>query len=420
VPHAGTAIEAQIVNFGNTPSQLLERAHAPRGAAHAKPAASLIVAPGQSRLYFNKLLGDSAVLAVAARAERIVTVAADRRASCHGWRPHAPNEAGKELPFHLDTGRAPRLLFGVPFADDQRQATTRFAASGDGRLLYSCGYWDHSLKVTQLADGRSLQSVRAHTDVVSCLALSDDGSTLVTGSRDTTLMVWPLVGHHGGAPSSSAIAGRMGVGGGGAAAAAGLLPDKPRHVLHGHDDEVTCVVVSAALDTVVSGSADGTAIVHALRTGQYVRTVEQPSLHGVDLLALSSTGTLVLFSRTDTSLHTCTFNQRHRQPPLASAAAAERLAAVVFSQSGEVVLTAGEAGAVVLRRAIDLRVLHRLTAGGVGSGPPAPLHCLSLTADEQFVLAGSQSGHLLIWGVPAQAIARSLLDNLDRTLGLSF
>ena len=68
---------------------------------------------------------------------------------------------------------------------------------------------------------------------MSCLALSDDGATLVTGSRDTTLMVWPLV-----------LAGSQ----------RGLLPEKPRHVLHGHDDEVTCVVVSAALDTVLSGS----------------------------------------------------------------------------------------------------------------------------------------------------------------------
>lgn len=73
---------------------------------------------------------------------------------------------------------------------------------------------------------------------------------------------------------------------------------------------------------------------------------------------------------------------------------------------------------VVLRRAVDLRVLHRLAGGGGGSA--VPLHCLALTADEQFVLAGSQSGHLLIWGVPAQAIARNLLDSLDRTLGLSF
>ena len=51
----------------------------------------------------------------------------------------------------VDPARAPRLGFGVPFAGDQHHATTRFAASSDGRLLYSCGYWDHSLKATQLA-----------------------------------------------------------------------------------------------------------------------------------------------------------------------------------------------------------------------------------------------------------------------------
>ena len=192
---------------------------------HAKSAASLITAPTQARLYFNRPLADAALLAVAARADRLVTVAADRRVSSHRWLQHAPLEAGTAPPFHIDPSRAPRLGFGVPFAGDQRHATTRFAASSDGRLLYSCGYWDHSLKATQLADGRSVQSLRPHTDVVrcaalrpptresptaqppsrpassphsgpdpnqvSCLALSDDGGTLVTGSRDTTLMVRP-------------------------------------------------------------------------------------------------------------------------------------------------------------------------------------------------------------------------------------
>lgn len=38
------------------------------------------------------------------------------------------------------------------------------------------------------------QIVRGHLDVVSCLMLSEDGSLLVTGSRDAIVFVWTLVG----------------------------------------------------------------------------------------------------------------------------------------------------------------------------------------------------------------------------------
>eukprot|EP00965_Chrysotila_dentata_P228938 6196889-Pleurochrysis_carterae.AAC.1 len=67
-------------------------------------------------------------------------------------------------------------------------------------------------RCTSVADGRPLQCLRAHSDVVTCVALSEDGSTLVSGSRDTTSMVWSV--------------GRQ------------ALADKPRLVLYGHDDEV--------------------------------------------------------------------------------------------------------------------------------------------------------------------------------------
>jgi WD40 repeat protein len=47
----------------------------------------------------------------------------------------------------------------------------------------------------------------------------------------------------------------------------------PLHILYGHDDAVTSVAVSAELDTVVSGSDDGTIIVHSLREGVYIRSI---------------------------------------------------------------------------------------------------------------------------------------------------
>ena len=116
-----------------------------------------------------------------------------------------------------------------------------------------------SVRCSHLSDGRSLQSLRAHTDVVTCLALTRDGATLVTGARDTTLMVWPLI------PAASR------------SSSANLLPEKPRHVLHGHDDEVTCVVASSDVNIVLSGSSDGTAIVYTLRSGNYMRSLPHPA-----------------------------------------------------------------------------------------------------------------------------------------------
>jgi WD40 repeat protein len=241
-----------------------------------------------------------------------------------------------------------------------------------------------SVRCSHLSDGRSLQSLRAHTDVVTCLALTRDGATLVTGARDTTLMVWPLI------PATSR------------SSSANLLPEKPRHVLHGHDDEVTCVVASSDVNIVLSGSSDGTAIVYTLRSGNYMRSLPHPASAPVDLLALSAVGTLVLYSRTDHILHALTINHRGQQPPLASTGAGERLHAIAFDSTNDVLISAGERGVVVLRRAHDLSVLHELRALSEESPTgPGPLRCLALSAGDEYVLAGSQRGTLFVWAVPS-------------------
>ncbi|XP_031479026.1 protein JINGUBANG-like [Nymphaea colorata] len=57
-----------------------------------------------------------------------------------------------------------------------------------GGLLYSTS-WDRTLKVWRLSDFRCLESVRAHDDAISALAVSADG-TAYTGSADVTIKVW--------------------------------------------------------------------------------------------------------------------------------------------------------------------------------------------------------------------------------------
>lgn len=106
------------------------------------------------------------------------------------------------------------------------------AVAPDGKLLFSGGYWDGSLRVTALPRGKLLNqlsrhlgmsslgagenerskcgvgseagqgeydysvlpvSSHSHADIVTCLALDTCGIYLISGSRDTTCMVWRLL-----------------------------------------------------------------------------------------------------------------------------------------------------------------------------------------------------------------------------------
>jgi len=182
--------------------------------------------------------------------------------------------------------------------------------------------------------------------------------------------------------------------------------------------------VSSELDTIASGSADGSVIVYTLRSGQYIRSIEHPARHAVDLVSLNARGCIVLYSLRDQSLHACSINHHRNQPPLASALAGERLNAIVFNGAGDVLLTAGDGGLVTVRSPLDLSVIQRLGPGpalpGAAEARLSPLRSLGLAHDEQFVLAGTQQGTLLVWGLQPKVVARNIVTQLDKTLGLGF
>jgi WD40 repeat protein len=159
--------------------------------------------------------------------------------------PHQPTQPTKEDGFHRNKrSKTDHQLYNNLYPH-------LFAVVPDTRLLFSCGHWDNSFKVTLVDSGKLVQSVIAHSDVVTCLATASDFSQhwLVTGSRDCTVMVWDI------------------------------FPDRVQPVsanpmvLYGHDDTVTCIAVCAELDIVASGSDDGTITVYSLREGTYIRSI---------------------------------------------------------------------------------------------------------------------------------------------------
>jgi hypothetical protein len=135
---------------------------------------------------------------------------------------------------------------------DEHITARNFAYLEEGSLLFSCGHWDWSVRVTSAETGRLLHVLIQHHDVVTCLAVCKDYGNrwLVTGSRDCTVIIWDIV-----------IERNI------------VTTVTPIRTLYGHDDAVTCVAMNHEMDIVISGSEDGTWIMHNLRDGKYVRTI---------------------------------------------------------------------------------------------------------------------------------------------------
>jgi WD40 repeat protein len=295
---------------------------------------------------------------------------------------------------------------------DEHISSHLFALLPDHRLLFSCGHWDNSFKVTLIDSGRLLQSISQHRDVVTCLALAIDYGQiwLVTGSRDCTLIIWeinPLLEKP--------------------------IIQPPMHVLYGHDDSVNCVSVNPELDLVVSGSDDGTIIVHKLREGMYLRSIPiMPSIsqrnptspteqsvnnsnwsysrsfmlsRRIHFVLVSSDGFIVAYSNDDSTLYSFAINGKFQAKKMIG----DRLHAVCLSEDHKVIITGGERGLLVLRLVHSLELSHvgsKLEFDSIIDGRSqddndqkpfaSPIRSIYFTKQERHLIVGLENGEIRI------------------------
>uniref|UniRef100_A0A9L0RN70 Neurobeachin-like protein 2 n=1 Tax=Equus caballus TaxID=9796 RepID=A0A9L0RN70_HORSE len=296
------ALEGIISNFGQTPCQLLKEPHPARLSAEEAAqrlarldtnSPSIFQHLDQLKAFFAEVISDGVPLVLALVPHRqphsfitqgspdlLVTVSASGLLGTHTWLPYDRN-ISNYFSFSKDptmgNPKMQRLLSG-PWVPGSGVSGQALAVAPDGKLLFSGGHWDGSLRVTALPRGKLLNQLSRHLDVVTCLALDTCGIYLISGSRDTTCMVWRLLQQGG-----------LSVG----------LASKPVQVLYGHEAAVSCVAISTELDMAVSGSEDGTVIIHTVRHGQFVAALRPPgaSLPGpVSYLVLGSEGQIVVQS----------------------------------------------------------------------------------------------------------------------------
>ena len=147
---------------------------------------------------------------------------------------------------------------------------TSVAVSPDGKTIVS-GSVDRTVRVWDAQTGAPLRTLQGHEYSVTSVAVSPDGKTIVSGSLDNTLRVWDA---------------QIGA---------------PLRTLRGHEDSVTSVAVSPDGMTIVSGSLDNTLGVWDAQTGAPLRTL-QGHEDSVTSVAVSPDGKTIVSGSWDKSM----------------------------------------------------------------------------------------------------------------------
>ncbi|XP_069790231.1 neurobeachin-like protein 1 isoform X3 [Narcine bancroftii] len=404
------ALEGMISNFGQTPCQLLKEPHPCRLSADEalKRQAKLDNCPlnvfqhqTELKSFFVEGISDSIPIVKAvvpknqARSfisqgspDTLVTVSQNCLIGTHGWLPY-DKVISNYFTFSRDPTlpnlRAQRYVNG-PFTPGLEVTSKLFVVSHDGKLIFSVGHWDNSIRVTSIAKGKLIGQHIRHMDIVTCLATDYCGIHLISGSRDTTCMIWQIL-QQGGMPVGLAL--------------------KPMQILYGHTEEIASVAISTELDMAISGSKDGTVIIHTIRRGQYMRTLRPPCESSLPLtipnLSVSWEGHIIVNTviegksnfKDKNALHLYSVNGKH----LTSETIMEQISDMCVS--GEHIVLGSVEGFLCIRD------LYSLKLSNAPLSMRLPIYCVSITKENSHILVGLEDGKLIIVGVGKPAEMRS-------------
>ncbi|KAJ6638678.1 Neurobeachin, partial [Pseudolycoriella hygida] len=413
------AIENQIRNFGQTPSQLLMEPHPPRSSAmHLSP--MMFNAMPDDVCMSMKFHLNSPIIHISANTypalalPSVVTVTAGHQFAVNRWNcnyaanvqspsyAESPQNSGSNLPLTMDpillqtnnnNNPASRHL-GDNFSQKLKIRSNCFVTTVDSRFLLACGFWDNSFRVFSTDTAKIVQIIYGHFGVVTCLSRSECNITsdcyIASGSSDCTVLLW-----HWNARTQSIVG-------------EGEIPT-PRATLTGHEQAVTSVVISAELGLVVSGSKgkftnfdrksgirlqnksyspDGPVLIHTT-FGDLLRSLDAPAdFYSPEIITMSREGFIVVnYDKGNVAAYTINGKRlRHESHN-------DNLQCMLLSRDGEYLMTAGDRGIVEVWRTFNLAPLYAFPACNSG------IRSLALTHDQKYLLAGLATGSIIVFHI---------------------
>ncbi|XP_028409384.1 neurobeachin-like [Dendronephthya gigantea] len=381
------AVEQQIKSFGQTPAQLLTEPHQPRlyrkipeGFDYSKCAYlefSITPSIPVTQIALNISVPQFPGL-VAISCNQCFSF--NRWISLSGPPGETPLQNIQIEPDPLIGSKTvhPSRLLGEPLDQSVTPTSSCFSVTADNRFIIACGYWDKSFKIFSTDTGKLHQCVFGHWDVVTSLSYAIDAigqnandAIIVSGSRDATLLVW----HWNDKQQRISANGRPGD------------SASPRAILTGHETAVLCVAVSSSLGLVVSGSQDGSFLLHTLM-GELLCTLVEPSSCSHPIAVTISGEGYILATYADKKgvLALFSVNGKH----LASSALEDQVLVSCFSRDGNFFLTGGFSKTVSVWRTRDMQKVHSFPPYG------SSIRTMSLSEDCKCLAVGLASGKVIV------------------------
>ncbi|XP_023318209.1 neurobeachin isoform X4 [Trichogramma pretiosum] len=393
------AIENQIRNFGQTPSQLLMEPHPPRSSAmHLSP--MMFASIPDDVCMTLKFPSNSPICHISANTypqlplPSVVTVTTGQQFAVNRWNTNyaasvqspsyadTPQAQAANQPLSMDamlsqtahsSNPAQRRHLGDNFSQKLKIRSNCFVTTVDSRFLVACGFWDNSFRVFSTETAKIVQIIFGHYGVVTCLSRSECNITsdcyIASGSADCTVLLW-----HWNARTQTIV-------GEGEAPA-------PRATLTGHEQPVTAVVISAELGLVVSGSSFGPVLVHTT-FGDLLRSLEPPTgFSSPENIAMSREGVIVVNYERG---HIAAFTINGKR--LRYESHNDNLQCLLLSRDGEYLMTGGDKGIVEVWRTFNLALLYAFPAC------ESSVRSLALSHDQRFLLAGLANGSIVIFHI---------------------
>ena len=363
------SIESQIINFGQTPSQLFDKPHPKRKliselnstkqllAFNKQIQSHSSISPFYDLSSFKSYITKPIIfIQYCSSDNKLVFITMDGIISINSFIPKIENNRSNfpfifEMDKNLQSNKNQKRLDMI-YPEPIQCPSRCFIISKDCKCLFSCGMWNDDIQARSFSNFSKFFSAE-HRDIVNCLAMTSNGQLLVSGSNDCTVVVWQINTSNLNQSNSISSFWNLSKSSNSNKSSNSSQIFKVKQILYGHTDSVTSVDVSFELDLVISASNDKSIILYNLNSGKFLRSI---SLHSrISQVTLSCDGYFVAYCDDSKSLSLYTINGVHLNTCSLILA---RILISKFTPNGKYFVSAGVGNVVIVRKIPSFKIVY--------------------------------------------------------------